>query len=337
MNKVKQAWLDHLGCGKILFPRDVGFPYRKTVLNPSQYIRQVMLLVNRKNCFVSVYSDYQIKNNLIDKIYIDLDSADDLNIALEDARKIFAHLADFNAIARCYFSGCKGFAIYIDISPMVMPPFAIKWWVATLEKSLNLKSIDHTVIGDVSRVSRIPYTLNFNGLKYGNTPKMCVPIEPEWSLDYILKEASNPFPRKITPIPISLSLEGCDGVSNTVVSVSKPTGDSKYRKQLGNVQKAREAFQFCISNAKHIEDGRHRIMAFLLIPALVNLEYDNVEIVDVCKGWLKQTGKSYYQYRRHIQATISRTREGGWLTWSTDKFFTKFPKLLDMLISKIEG
>src|SRR5205807_50372 len=51
---------------------------------------------------------------------------------------------------------------------------------------INSETLDFAIVGDKRRIMRIPYTLHVS------TNKFCIPIDPSWSLDDVIKKAQKP-------------------------------------------------------------------------------------------------------------------------------------------------
>ncbi len=144
---------------------------------------------NRLGFYVSVYAfvpenrlgklDYDTA--IIDRLYLDFDSKEDLSLALNEACMTRDALQDLSIEAHSYFSGQKGTANYIDFSPT---PIAVEnkkevlglFWDIVHEglcwesKPLILTTLDGgSVRGDIARVSRLPNTPHKSGY-------FCIPL-----------------------------------------------------------------------------------------------------------------------------------------------------------------
>lgn len=95
----------------------------------------------------------------IDKIFLDFDYDENLKF-LDDIRTVAKYLYEQNIKFYIRFSG-RGFHLFILITDdwLDNPKYAIKQFVKELHKKTNTKS-DMMVVGDLRRVSRMPYTLN---------------------------------------------------------------------------------------------------------------------------------------------------------------------------------
>lgn len=109
-------------------------------------------------------------NPIIDKIYLDFDVKDDPNFP-NYAQVVAKYLHDNDISFYIRFSG-RGFHIYIQLQSKELknPAMAIRNWVATLHKDTNTES-DSSVVGDLSRVSRMLHFLNLKSNRY------CIPIQ----------------------------------------------------------------------------------------------------------------------------------------------------------------
>jgi len=144
---------------------------------------------NRLGFYVSVYA-FEPKNRygkldyntaIIDRLYLDFDSKEDLSLALNEACKTRDALQDLSIEAHSYFSGQKGTANYIDFSPTAIAVENKKevlglFWDIVHEglcwesEPLILATLDGgSVRGDIARVSRLPNTLHKSGY-------FCIPL-----------------------------------------------------------------------------------------------------------------------------------------------------------------
>jgi hypothetical protein len=144
---------------------------------------------NRPGFYVSVYAFEPEKRSgkldydtaIIDRLYLDFDSKEDLSLALYETCLTRDALQDLSIEAHSYFSGQKGTANYIDFSPT---PIAVEnkkevlglFWDIVHEglysgsRKLILSTLDGgSVRGDIARVSRLPNTPHKSGY-------FCVPL-----------------------------------------------------------------------------------------------------------------------------------------------------------------
>jgi len=138
------------------------------------------------DCYCSVFSftdqpedgrRWDRTTAVVDTIYLDFDHKENPSVALKETKKFVEWCFKVGATPRVYFSGAKGFNIYLDFPPIRQYPTdtlkkAVKEFVTSTSTHLKLKTIDTQVI-DIARVSRIPLTIN------SKTNVLCTPINPE--------------------------------------------------------------------------------------------------------------------------------------------------------------
>lgn len=161
--------------------------HSEIVWSEEEYLKRILELNRKDNLFVTVYtfkSDLTLKDTkeryskpIIDTIYIDLDFKDDRGegrpiVAFFDLIILLKLFISNGIIPRIYFSGNKGFNLYLDFEPIELfyPKQTIRRFVEQLERKSGIKTIDWQIIGDISRVSRIPNTFNMKGKRY------CIPL-----------------------------------------------------------------------------------------------------------------------------------------------------------------
>jgi hypothetical protein len=181
----KEVFLGHTGL--LNFPRDFGIPERFIINNKDEYLDIIQEYNGRRNCYVSVYRYRDIKDYnsaIIDTVYIDMDDENTppsiWNVYRETKRLVLC-LMESNIIPRIYFSGNKGFAVYIDFPVVSLnyPKKTIRKFVNKIEEELKLTMIDKAPLGDLARISRIPNTQHMkSGL-------FCVPLEINEFLSFL--------------------------------------------------------------------------------------------------------------------------------------------------------
>jgi len=177
----EDAFLAHF---KSQFPRELGAMYprrgkkafrRNVFISSLSPLFEFLKQYRRIDCHASVYSFHtppSERRPLIDTIFIDID-APSLKIALKEERKLVDFLSSCSFSHRIYFSGAKGFHTYLDFSPIEVDRNVLKQFVERLSRYLKLQCIDMQVVGDFSRLSRLPFTFN------SKTLYPCVPIPDE--------------------------------------------------------------------------------------------------------------------------------------------------------------
>jgi hypothetical protein len=150
----------------------------------------------RKDLYRTIYNfvrEPSAMNAIIDKVFIDLDPGEDKDTTLEDARKLVSYLDEEGLKRKVFFSG-RGMHVYIYVQPLLAesmknPGNAIKQYVNILVDKLGITP-DWQVVGDLSRISRLPNTMNLK------TKLFCIPLRDEdlkMSKEEIMDLAQNQY------------------------------------------------------------------------------------------------------------------------------------------------
>lgn len=307
---------------------------RHTAHNLQEYVSLVADHLDSHSCFVQVYSKRQARLGLIDKVFVDIDLE---GASLEDTWKAWQrfldHLDTLQYRRRSLFSAGQGFHVFMDCEPVEVSWPSLREFHKGLGRVSGV-NLDTTVMGDRNRLCRVPLTPNAKSAKDGHL-RWCVPIEEDWDLDHII-EASL---RKTDPptqhaVPCGRLRADLSALPSRVPRV--PTKGSR---ATGGAQKPRERHPALKADyahivdlieqvTPHVKDGRHRIMHYLLIPALVHLGETNRNILQRCRDFIEGTGKVWENYEQYAKDSILRTRQGDWSPWSLDVFRERFPRLL---------
>ena len=108
---IENSWLTHAYDG---FPRKVGTPTQRLIHNQEDFLQYVWSMLGRTNIYTSLFSEPTKEAGEYYRLYIDIDNKQSLNKALLDTKKIrnwFNEQIDYDPSV--YFSGMKGFAIYV--------------------------------------------------------------------------------------------------------------------------------------------------------------------------------------------------------------------------------
>lgn len=128
---------------------------------------------------MTVYSfeDWQHRPStaVIDRIYLDLDSKTNQQLAIDEGIRLIDGLDQRHNIQTTqYFSGKKGIAVYIDFNPVPISDEnkkeVVKMFQNILKRTFDLTTLDPHVVGDINRVSRVPNTTHQDSGLY------CIPI-----------------------------------------------------------------------------------------------------------------------------------------------------------------
>lgn len=170
------------------FPREVGFPERMLIHNVNDYNQFVYDYNTIKSLYTTVYAFDKIlgrkplyQTAIIDKVFFDFDGLES-----HEGVKIFVKgLLQDNYKFIIHFSG-GGFHIFVA-TKRVLYSISAKEFIKRIQKHLlqryNIeKYSDSHVIGDISRICRIPNTLNVRRGRY------CIPLYPNQVLDLTIDE-----------------------------------------------------------------------------------------------------------------------------------------------------
>ncbi len=177
---VESEWLAHV---KDDFPREL-FTWREIVGSDVLFLSRIKEQFGRRNIFCSVYPTDIREKETVDCLFYDMDCSD-LSDAHREMRTIVRHSMNrLDYEPRIYFSGMKGFHFYFDFEPVKLEANFRSLSAKFLDfLKVPTNPIDWHTVGDIQRISRVPFTTH---IKSG---RMCVPIDPAWSLRRILSES----------------------------------------------------------------------------------------------------------------------------------------------------
>ncbi|MEM2174500.1 MAG: hypothetical protein QXI58_02605 [Candidatus Micrarchaeia archaeon] len=335
---IQEQWLIHAkGSNRTFMPVDVGFPARvKDVMNEEYFLDLIKRQFTTSDVYCSVYDKVAVWQGTPDKVYIDVDS-DPNHLDLKLMRKICNHFKEkYGFEPRVYFTGCRGFAIYLDFEKIQLKNFeCLRDFVLDnlREMKANLEYIDTSVLGDKQRLSRLPFTFNFKNLQLKNpsAPKLCIPIEPDWGKSEILEQSIYcEFKKKVEIRQLKKSksrfFEEIRLYEERVEEMKK-----QIKRNISNstIKVSDEVLNKLIKIAQQIKDGRHRLMHFIIIPTLIQLNKTDDEIRAFCRDFVERTGMDYSLYDDYVERSIKRNRAGpngdgvAWRPLSFEKFFIR--------------
>lgn len=224
MNFLETSWIAHT---KGKYPREFATPNR--LKNPVTCNEDIIKLIKAygpsSNIFCLIYyldkwervqknkkAILVYENAVIDTIFIDLD-CDNLHYAHYEAKMLDLYLRHYDCNPRVYFTGNKGFALYIDFPEVRLIKETVKivlrTYLESIQSVLALKSIDRGCFDCISRISRIPNTINHKSGLY------CIPLSREelWNPLSKIKELAQ-GPSK-TPVIIT----ECDRIPGILLSI----------------------------------------------------------------------------------------------------------------------
>jgi hypothetical protein len=181
--------------------------------------------------------------------------------------------------------------------------------------------LDYSVVGDIARVSRLPYTVNMK------TQKMCFPISLDWNMDYILEQSKETTERLpvINSEPLDFIKDSLSTIDKTIpdIEMEKAYGESYYIDNEHSQGFMAEIEEFLVHAKMYYENmgesgftdtdkrwnGRHRLVYLYLIPRAIFSALEDEEIYNIGKRFITDTGKEWKEYKRHFEASLFRARK----------------------------
>jgi hypothetical protein len=180
MLNLMKAWATEIEGG---LPVEHGlqrYPILKTKFEYYTYL--LSTLHKKEDAFISFYSYKEQQTQIIDRLFVDVDC--------EKPEEAWNSISFFSGIfypyIRIFFSGSKGYHIYIYIKPTK--------YQELLQHKLRLKTvlstwlqtpIDNHVLLDLKRIKRVVFTYNKGKYK--------IPITPNMTYKEIILNAEYPF------------------------------------------------------------------------------------------------------------------------------------------------
>ena len=176
------------------FPREFAHKFesgrfmRNERINDEYELKRLVEFYEYTDCYCSLYAfrewhdmaAVRKQTARVDCLVLDLDSKD-LKQSFREAQKLVSYLLSKKTIPRVYFSGSKGYHVYIDFPETEIENFeALKRLGIKIAAKLKLITVDPSVF-EPSRVIRIPFS------KHGGSGLYCKPINPEKfvEMDYL--------------------------------------------------------------------------------------------------------------------------------------------------------
>ena len=161
--------------------RELGSPERFFVEKPEDLIDFVQKCrAEHAPCYMSV-QPYSRRDQVygLEKLFFDFDCKEDTSLAWRDAATFAENLIEFyRVLPFITFSGGKGYHVYVFLKNTVVFPLHRTEFVKhvyerlqrKLLKGLKFETLDQSVIGDLKRLARVPYSI------HEKTEKTCHPI-----------------------------------------------------------------------------------------------------------------------------------------------------------------
>ena len=186
MNLPEQFLLDWFGTEG----REIGCPERFFTADPKELLRLIQDCCGKlKPCYMSV-QPYKARDQpcAIEKLFFDFDSQDPIE-AWKDASRFAETLKRFYKVEPLIvYSGRKGFHVYVFLEKTVefeldQASVAKSVYSALQERlamGLELHTLDESVIGDIKRLARVPFSI------HEETGSFCYPVN--WDRQPIIPE-----------------------------------------------------------------------------------------------------------------------------------------------------
>ena len=253
-------------------------PYRIFLNDPSEFLKYVEEREKLgEPCYLSVQR-FKARNQVcaIEKIYFDFDCREDTSNAWREALD-FAEKAIrfYHVLPLICFSGGKGYNVYCFLQkPLEFNPeneeFA-KQVYSTLQdmllKGCKYETLDHGVIGDIKRLSRVPFT------RHQITRKTCKPV----SLTHRFLEKIDPEAYREYGIPESM-------IQRAIRKIEEEKRKKKRRKS--NFDGKNSKVRPCILEAlkQPLEDKEGHLMRLAIAVEFLNKGYSVDQVVDLFRS-----------------------------------------------------
>lgn len=270
LEEIEQQWLNHIP--DFPFYMSVGDVSQFLVENEIDFLQHVYNNFG-KDIYVALHSNEEREAETYRVVYIDIDNEDDLYSAYRTMMIIVRTLWASEYEFRLYFSGCKGFAIYIDFKPTHITKFRQKLevFIDMIMDVLVSNNIDRGVCIDVTRISRLPYTINTK------SDKLCHPLPTDISLEQLNISSLGIIHKLIETKRIALNEEFgrlLQELEIPIVYVSCIIPNTDYLSE----------YTHLMENADKLPAGvRHHAVRLKIIPTLVLIGYDDTFILAQCK------------------------------------------------------
>lgn len=203
----QKIWEAHLRpwSGLPLFPRDMAsrdhvfdvrngkkikVPLDRSInINLEQYISSLKSVYSKRDCYTSVFSDWQLRYNIYDTIFFEIDShlesgnKEDIISELMFNKYIIDNTLDNLKIGyRYFFTGGRSLHYYLDFEPIFMVDY--KATVLKFLEQYKLKNLVDPSVLEPARIARVPHT------RHLGTNMFCVYFDDD-SIDSIFKISKN--------------------------------------------------------------------------------------------------------------------------------------------------
>lgn len=273
-----------------------------------------------KNNTVSGISDV-VTNSLV----WDLDAANNISAAQEDAKTLFKRLKDdgiSKTSIQIYFSGNKGFTIQVDLQENITPSELKSVCIDYFGK--DLKTLDRSIY-NASRILRIPWTRHENGLY-----KIPLDNEQLFALDSNTIQLKAKTPEEVPDIPDYTN----ESVDLTWFAHTTPE-KSQNTPEVSDIPERPNNWKACKWNLLqgNFTDGERHNALTILAATSRGLGYDQDTAYYLCKAAIKKqaerSGKPEFSkeelYNNIIKTSIfNSTWNGGTYSCKTDSWLKHY-------------
>lgn len=157
----------------------------KKVVDDASIISELAAKYDTADIYISAYA---MDSDMIDRVLFDIDvgyEEKQIEVAYKQMKILVSRLENLGVKPLVLFTGGRGFHIYAFCEPVVLerPREALRKFAEKIAGDLN---IDMCVTVGINRVIRAPYT------RHSRTKLFCIPVDPDWSLEEILKRSRSP-------------------------------------------------------------------------------------------------------------------------------------------------
>ena len=322
LKTIEESWLEHMPELPIMM--GIGLLPEQFIVNTKEEFLSIMYRNLGKDIFCSVHSVEKRKEDLFVTLYLDIDMERELdyecftdgyslNRAYFDTLRVSMWLEKRNFKHRVYFSGNKGFNIYIDFPETKIEKWdnKIRAFVYLLERDLKVKRIDVGVVTDKNRISRLPFTKNSKSNRY------CFPIDIHtFNLNHITNTEKylNSY-RVVSITPEEKFVSGL--LKIPYVETEQHSGEPT-----SNIE---TTLIYIISIADRIPAGaRHNAVWKILIPSLNRLGYTPEQTQKICVEFLQSNSALNASDTRWIKSQIGSAKRKRIMPMRWDRFKKKY-------------
>jgi hypothetical protein len=156
--------------GGSIFPRKAmpGFKVGQKIYFKKETLLEDFEATDFQDCFIASHAELDKELAVLKVVFLDFDNPNNLVGAIQEALKVAEHIKkEFNVVVHVQFSGSKGCHVVLPISPIEFESAAdekrfLFYFQSKLTKESNFA--DKQVFGDISRLIRVPYTINSKAL-----------------------------------------------------------------------------------------------------------------------------------------------------------------------------